>query len=129
MTKSSKIDLMVEEMRSSVQELHAAMRSLSKQQIESTEPKIGDLVNGTNGSPIIVTLVDIVPLVTVSSLLIEIAARTEKIAETVNGLAKKAEFKDESAEKPKKSQNPKVVNQITSGENEEDKTMKTLQKV
>ncbi|KAI3444383.1 hypothetical protein Pfo_001048 [Paulownia fortunei] len=131
MTKSSKIDLMLEEMRDAVQELQNALKSLSKQPTESTEPKTGDSDNGMgegNASPTVVTLVEIVPLVTLSSLLIDIAARTEKIAEAVNGLANKAEFKVESAEKTKKSQNPEALNQI-SRENEEDKTMMTLQKV
>lgn len=122
---------MVEEVRSAVQELQNALKSLSKQPIQSTEPKTRDLVNGVgegNASPTVVTLVEIVPLVTVSSLLIEIAARTEKVVEAVNGLAEKAEFRVESAEETKKSHNSKVVRQI-GRENEEDNTMMILQKV
>ncbi|KAK4418492.1 Aluminum-activated malate transporter 10 [Sesamum alatum] len=86
MTKSSKIDIMVEEMRNAVEELENALKSLSKQQIASTETKTGDSVNDIgegNGSPAVVTLAEIVPLVTLTSLLIEIAARTEKTAEAV----------------------------------------------
>ncbi|KAK6158917.1 hypothetical protein DH2020_006231 [Rehmannia glutinosa] len=133
MTKSSKIDVMVEEMRNAVQQLQNALASLSKQSIETTERETGESVNGMgegNAIPTVtvVTLVEIVPLVTVSSLLIDIAARTEKVVETVNGLAEKAEFRVESAEKMKKCQNSKAVNQI-SRENEDDKTMMTLQKV
>lgn len=100
--KSSKIDLMVEEMRIAVKELEDALKSLSKQQA------------GTGGDAppppmaMVVTLVEVVPLVTVSSLLIEIASRTEKLAGAVNGVAEKAEFEVETAEQVKKGQSSKV---------------------
>ncbi|KAL9176418.1 hypothetical protein ABFS82_02G177300 [Erythranthe guttata] len=128
MTRSSKVEFLVEEMRSSVQELQNVLESLSKQPIQSTAPKNEGGTAEGNSSPIVVTLVQIVPLVTVSSLLMEIAARTEKIADAVNVLAEKAEFRSEKDEKPKKGQNPKAVDR-NSGESEEDKTMMTLQKV
>lgn len=98
--KSSKIDLMVEEMRIAVKELEDALKSLSKQQAGGT---------GT-GPPMamVVTLVEVVPLVTVSSLLIEIASRTEKLAGAVNGVAEKAEFEVETAEQVKKGRSSKV---------------------
>ncbi|PIN24541.1 putative membrane protein [Handroanthus impetiginosus] len=129
MTKSSKIDHMVGEMRNAVEELQNVLKSLSKQTISSTEPKIGDSDMGEgNVSPTVVALVEVVPLVTVSSLLIEIAARTEKIAKAVNGLADKAEFRAESADKMKKNQNQEVLN-TSSAENEEDKTIMACQKV
>ncbi|PIN24540.1 hypothetical protein CDL12_02725 [Handroanthus impetiginosus] len=101
MTKSLKIDHMVRELRNAVEELQNFLKSLSEQTISSTEPKIphSDMGEG-NESPTVVTLVEVLPLVTVSSLLIEIAARTEK-----NGLADKAKFRVESTEKTKKSQN------------------------
>lgn len=111
MQKSSRIDFMVEEMRSAVEDLQNALKSLSKQ-------STGDLITST-------TVVEIVPLVTISSLLIEIAARTEKIAEAVEGLAEKAEFKVESAEEMKKSQSSKAVRES----DEEDKTVMILQRV
>ncbi|XP_047961493.1 aluminum-activated malate transporter 10-like [Salvia hispanica] len=57
-----------------------------------------------------VTLVEVVPLVTVSSLLIEIAARTEKLAGAVNGVAEKAEFEVETAEEAKRGQSSKGGN-------------------
>ncbi|KAG8363240.1 hypothetical protein BUALT_Bualt19G0001600 [Buddleja alternifolia] len=117
MTKSSKIDFIVEEMNNAAQELQNAMKSLSKQPIASTVTKLG----GSDAGLDIVPLVEIVPLVTVSSLLIEIAARTENIAKAVNGLADIAEFRVESGEKSKKSQNPQVIIQISQ------KTMETSQ--
>lgn len=89
MKKPTRIDFMVEEMRSAVEELESALKSLSKQPILAAEG---------------VTLVEVVPLVTVSSLLIEIAARTEKLAVAVNGVAEKAEFEVETAEEAKKGQ-------------------------
>ncbi|KAG8391964.1 hypothetical protein BUALT_Bualt01G0242000 [Buddleja alternifolia] len=125
MTKSSKIDLMIEEISNGVKELQNALESLSKQSIAPIVPKPGDSDNCPgegNEIPAVVTLVEIVPLVTLSALLMEIAARIERTAKTVNGLADKAEFRVESAEKSKKSQNGKVLNQG-------DETMMTLQKV
>ncbi|KAH6835688.1 aluminum activated malate transporter family protein [Perilla frutescens var. hirtella] len=117
MKKSTKIDFMVEEMRSAVQELEGALKSLSKQPIQA---KIGEAA--VTLQPIVVTLVEVVPLVTVSSLLIEIAARTEKLAGDVSELAEKAEFEAETAEEAKKAQNSK-------GQENEDDEMMTLQKV
>ncbi|KAL8494868.1 hypothetical protein ACS0TY_019149 [Phlomoides rotata] len=108
MKKSSKIDFMVEEMRSAVEDLQNALKSLSKQPIQSMEPKTGDVVTSST----VVTLVEIVPLVTISSLLIEIAARTEKIAEAVERLAEKAEYKVESAEEMKKNQSLKAERKL-----------------
>ncbi|KAI3449288.1 hypothetical protein Pfo_005953 [Paulownia fortunei] len=93
MTKSPKIDLTVEEMCKAVQEVQNALKALSKQPIVSTISKPGDSGNGKgepNATPTIIPLIEIIPLVTLSSLLIEIAGRTEKISKAVNGLANKA---------------------------------------
>ncbi|KAG6430276.1 hypothetical protein SASPL_108340 [Salvia splendens] len=95
MKKPTRIDFMVEEMRNAVQELENALKSLSKQPILPAEA---------------VTLVEVVPLVTVSSLLIEIAARTEKLAGAVKGAAEKAEFEVETAEEAKTGQSSKGGN-------------------
>ncbi|KAG6427223.1 hypothetical protein SASPL_111465 [Salvia splendens] len=92
MKKPTRIDFMAEEMRNAVEELENALKSLSKQPILAAEG---------------VTLVEVAPLVTVSSLLIEIAARTEKLAGAVNGVAEKAEFEVETAEEAKKGQSLK----------------------
>lgn len=118
MKKSTKIDFMVEEMRSAVHELESALQSLSKHPIPSA---------GEATPAVAVTLVEVVPLVTASSLLIEIAARTEKLAGAVTVLAEKAEFE---AEEAKKGQNSRGGNKNVVGqENEQDKTMMTLQNV
>ncbi|KAL1549725.1 aluminum-activated malate transporter 10-like isoform X2 [Salvia divinorum] len=97
MKKPTRIDFMVEEMRIAVQELENALKSLSKHPILPPEAKAGEAV----------TLVEVVPLVTVSSLLIEIAARTEKLVGAVNVVAEKAEFEVETAEEAKKGQSSK----------------------
>ncbi|KAL2468846.1 Aluminum-activated malate transporter 10 [Forsythia ovata] len=125
MTKSTKIDLMVHEMNNAVQELQCALKSLSKETI------IGDSKSGIeegNKSTTVVPLMEIVPIVYISTLLIEIAARIEKSVEAVNELAIKAEFEQESTKKSKKIQNQQNPNQPSQG-NQEDLTMKTLQKV
>ncbi|XP_073027867.1 aluminum-activated malate transporter 10-like isoform X2 [Primulina eburnea] len=110
MTKSTKIHLLVQEMNNAVEELQNALKSFSEQSTASvTVPKLEESDNGAVKAKTSPALVQIVPLVTVSSLLMEIAARTEEIAETVNSLAKKAEFKVESDEKSKQIHNPKAL--------------------
>ncbi|KAL3630791.1 hypothetical protein CASFOL_023775 [Castilleja foliolosa] len=108
MTKSSKIDHTVKEMKIAVQELQNAVASLSKQPIGSTKPGNGIGKGNANPTGTAVTLVEIIPLVTVSSLLIDIAARIEKIVETVNGLAAKAEFRQENKDDKTMMTSPKV---------------------
>ncbi|CAA2958839.1 aluminum-activated malate transporter 10 [Olea europaea subsp. europaea] len=125
MTKSIKIDLMVHEMNNAVQELQGALESLSEQ------PIIGDSKHSTeegDESSTIVPLMEIVPIVSMSTLLIEVAARIEKSVEAVNELANKAEFEEESTKKSKQSQNQQNPKQPSQG-NQEDTTMKTLQNV
>lgn len=93
MAESPKIDLRVEEMCNAVQEVQNALKALPKQPIESTVSKpedSGESKGEPNASPTIIPFVEIVPLVTLSALLIEIAARTEKIVKAVNGLVNKA---------------------------------------
>lgn len=90
MAGSPKTDLIVEEMSNAVQEVQSALKALSEQPIVSTN---GEYSNG-NGEPDVappsIPFVEIAPLVTLSSLLIEIAGRTEEIAKAVNELANKA---------------------------------------
>ncbi|XP_073313780.1 aluminum-activated malate transporter 10-like isoform X2 [Primulina huaijiensis] len=110
MTKSTKIHLLVQEMNNAVEELQNALKSFSEQSTASlTVPKLEESDNGAGKAKTSPALVQIVPLVTVSSLLMEIAARTEEIVEAVNSLAQKAEFKVESDEKSKQIHNPKAL--------------------
>lgn len=116
---------MVHEMNNAVQELQGALKSLSEQ------PIIGDSKHSTeegDESSTIVPLMEIVPIVSMSTLLIEVASRIEKSVEAVNELANKAEFEEESTKKSKQSQNQQNPKQPSQG-NQEDTTMKTLQKV
>ncbi|XP_073309268.1 aluminum-activated malate transporter 10-like [Primulina huaijiensis] len=110
MTKSTKIYLIVQEMNNAVEELQNALKSFSEQSTASlTVPELEESDNGAGDTTASPALVQIVPLVTVASLLMEIAARTERIAEAVNSLANKAEFKVKSDEKSMQLQNPKVL--------------------
>lgn len=86
MAKTPKIDLRVEEMLDAVEDVQIALLALSKQPIGS---KSEDSAGESNASPAIIPFIELFPLVTLSSLLIEIAARTEKIVNAVNELAKK----------------------------------------
>ncbi|KAL3536682.1 hypothetical protein ACH5RR_000048 [Cinchona calisaya] len=99
MTKSSRIGLVVEEMNFSVEDLQNALKSLPNQSVSSPEVTAADSCNDTeegepNTKPQIVPLMEIVPLVTAASLLIEIAAKVEGIVEATNHLASRAEFDD-----------------------------------
>lgn len=89
MGKTPKIDLRVEEMLDAVEEVQIALKALSKQPIGSKSEDYGEGKGESNASPTIVPFVELAPLVTLSSLLIEIAARTEKIVNAVNELATK----------------------------------------
>lgn len=102
MTKSSKIDLLVEAMSNSVQQLQNALNG----QI------LGEAENENVAS---VSVAHIVPLVTMSSLLLEITTRVVEIKDIVDGWAEKAELRMESVENIKKNQkhNNNIVNPIS----------------
>lgn len=81
MVKSPKIDLRLEEMCDAVQELQSALKALSDRKTGPTETQPQDSSDG---------VIPFVAIVTLSSLLIEIAARTEKIVKVVNRLTEKS---------------------------------------
>lgn len=88
--ESPKIELRLEEMCSAVQELRNTLKALANQKTGAeTETKAQEFSEG-NGETNVVPYVAMVQLVTLSSLLIEIAARTEKIVKAVTILAHKA---------------------------------------
>ncbi|KAH6812029.1 hypothetical protein C2S51_025791 [Perilla frutescens var. frutescens] len=108
LVKSPKIDLRLDEMCNAVEEIQSALKALPNQKNGSTETKPQESSDAcpivipfdgkgeTDVCPVVIPFVAIVQLVTLSSLLIEIAARTEKIVKSVNRLAEKAtssEFK------------------------------------
>lgn len=86
--ESPKIDLRLKEMCVAVQELHNGLKALSNQNTVATETKPEEFSEG-KGESNVLPFVAIVQLVTLSSLLIEIVARTEKLVNAVNILAHK----------------------------------------
>lgn len=120
MTKSPTTDLSVGEMNFSAQELQNALKSLPNPLLFPS-PSENDTKGEATTKHSAVTLIDIVPLATAISLLIEIATRIERIADEVDELATLAEFDSVSDEKSQ--QNQSKTDSI------DDVTMKALQKV
>ena len=127
--KTSKMDISIEEMNNSVQEVKNYLKSLpglvltpTTSETKSSETAIMEPLLTTNTIP----LVEVIPLVTFTSLLIEIPTRVEAIVDAVEELANKAKFKPAPDDKPKQNeQNNKTVSEQLNDE----KTMKTLQSV
>lgn len=91
MKRSPRINLFVEEMKLAVQELQLAFSSLPDQllltqatQSKDEENKSNDCSTGGAAAP---SLLDIVPLMTMASLLIEISSRIEGVVDAVGILA------------------------------------------
>ncbi|PKI40471.1 hypothetical protein CRG98_039107 [Punica granatum] len=105
MTKYSELDLSAGEMSFAVQELQEALRSLPTHPqlmlipTDGNHRKLGSKVGGHGPR-----LLDVLPLVTVVSLLIETAARIEDLADGVVELSKKADFKIQKEKKPNQDQ-------------------------
>ncbi|GLT56106.1 hypothetical protein SLA2020_291770 [Shorea laevis] len=96
MTKSSTIDILVAEMNFAVQELQNALNSLPSQfippelmTVEGSADAKGECATKSGMPP----LLEVLPLVTAVSLLIEIAARIGGVVDAVEELASLAEFK------------------------------------
>ncbi|XVF12906.1 hypothetical protein REPUB_Repub08aG0160300 [Reevesia pubescens] len=93
MKKSSTIDLLVEEMNSAVQELQNDLKSLSHLLNPSLIPENKILETACmEATTATVPLIEIIPMVTLASILIEIATRIEALVNAVEELAKLAEF-------------------------------------
>ncbi|KAI3933051.1 hypothetical protein MKW92_005208 [Papaver armeniacum] len=110
MKKSSTIEFSIGEMSSAVQELQHAMKCLQipppttpvlpllvKSQTEITELSPATQAN--------TPLIEVLNLVTITSLLVEISARIEDIVKAANELAKMTGFTESTIEEKKKQQN------------------------
>lgn len=133
MKQSSKLNFSVGEMNFAVQELKHALISLPNHNIsiKNPSPSTVEASGNCNTEPITCmrassSFMEILPLATLASLLIENAAKIEVIVNGVNELAVLAEFKPTTDNKKSKSnQSPKKL----TSENQDPETVKTLQKV
>ncbi|CAK9169341.1 unnamed protein product [Ilex paraguariensis] len=129
MTLSSTIDISIEEVNNAVVDLQNDLEALPGLLIS---PPVTEAKTAQNekAEPILTTtitpLVDIIPLVTVASLLIEITGRIEDIVDAVEELSDLAQFKPASDEKPKQNQSNQ---NIVPDQQKDNETMKALQRV
>ncbi|KAK7836428.1 aluminum-activated malate transporter 10 [Quercus suber] len=128
LTKSSKIDLLIGEMNLAVQKVQDSLNSLPNSFIGpavSTLQAPNDANKETITKTAIPSLMEVFPLASLVYLLIEIAARTEGIADAVDQLAGLAEFElamDENSKQKKPNSN-------STSDIQDHETMKTLPKV
>ncbi|PHU09778.1 Aluminum-activated malate transporter 10 [Capsicum chinense] len=129
MKNSTKLDILVDEMNSSVEGLQKALKTFPiHQHIPTPDPATAEVPSGIEEpsvTPTVLLLMKIVQMATLTSLFVEIASRIEGIVEEVKELATQAEFRDESSKKSKQTQ----TNPNEKDGNEHEVTMKTLQKV
>ncbi|XP_043719397.1 aluminum-activated malate transporter 10 [Telopea speciosissima] len=128
MQRSIEVELSVQEMKDAVQELLNGLKSLPSLLTPPPPPPPpspsplpeapeGEKNKETISTPniVVVPLMEVVPLVTVASLLIEIVGRIEGVVEAVNELENLADFKSE-IEKPisdyQEQQNMKALQQV-----------------
>ncbi|KAL5551538.1 hypothetical protein UlMin_001714 [Ulmus minor] len=127
MKKSSSIDFLVSQMNSSVQELQNELKSLPSVIIPQPLQEAGN----TQDQPQFTTaasfpLMEAIPLVTFSSLVIEISARIESIVDAVEELAELARFKPMDDEKVNKNQ---IDGKTEQDPHKEEDNIETLEKV
>ena len=126
MKKSSTIDLLVGEMNSAVQELQNDLKSLSHLLNPSADPENKKLETACmEATTTTVPLMEIIPVVTLASIIIEISVRIESLVDAVEELAKLAEFPT----RDDKSKQSKMKDKIVSDEEKAEGTMKALQRV
>lgn len=102
MKKSTKIDLLVSDMSIAVQELQNAIKSVPSTQMGITLAEPEGTNNDGNKATIIPPLMELLPLATLVSLLIETTSRIERVVNAVETLADGASF-DSGEEKKKPS--------------------------
>ncbi|KAF5192099.1 Aluminum-activated malate transporter [Thalictrum thalictroides] len=118
MRRSSTLDFAIEDMKSAVEDLHDALKSLPSQ-LEVDEKKTDPITQPTS-----IPLIEVLPLITASSLMVEITTRIERTIVVVNELASLAKFKPV---KDKKTKQSKVTNKNRPDQGQD--TIKTLQMV
>ena len=118
--KSSSIDFLVHEMNSAVQDLHDALKSLPN--IEDNADRDGEKIESLKKELLIV---EILPLGTFVTLLIETAARIEETIGEVDKLATMAEFKTQKEKKLKE----KELIEIPCTNSQDQEAMKNLERV
>ncbi|KAL9687818.1 hypothetical protein QQ045_032225 [Rhodiola kirilowii] len=129
MTKSPKVDFLVGEMNFAIQELQRATRTFPHLLAHSSPPQIieashdspSDHIKKSEETPIM----QVLPLATLVTLVIEIAARIEQIVDTVDELSTLAEFKRAAGTKPGRVQPENEL--ISFNQNQE--TIAAFQKV
>lgn len=99
MKKSTKIDFLVSDMNIAVQELQNAIKSLPSAQMEFAFSEQEE-ANEDHKATIIPPLMELLPLATLVSLLIETTSRIDHVVNAVETLANVANF--DSEEKKKK---------------------------
>ncbi|KAK6262694.1 hypothetical protein QUC31_008510 [Theobroma cacao] len=124
MKKSSTIDLLVGEMNTAVQELQNDLKSLSYLLNPSTIPENKKMKTSMEATAT-VPLMEIIPVVTLASILIEIAVRIEALVGAVKELAKLADF----ATHDDKSKQTKTKDKFVPDEKQSEGTMKAFQRV
>ncbi|XP_076929845.1 aluminum-activated malate transporter 10-like [Bidens hawaiensis] len=124
MTKSRKINMAIDDMKNAVLELQNDLKTLPDLLIQRHDDKEEKQVASSTEVAILMPLIEVMPLVSFASLLIETASRIEEdMVKTVEELAESAKFKQpEDDVKPKRNQ---TTNKIVSDE----ETMAVLQRV
>ncbi|KAJ4811945.1 Aluminum-activated malate transporter-like [Rhynchospora pubera] len=111
MAQSSRLELLVCDMNLAVQDLQDALRSLPSQlqkealqaaQVQKTSISSATITSVKNENIVTMPLMEVLPVITMASLLIEISVRIEGIVDAVESLADLSEFKPVSDEKPAK---------------------------
>lgn len=106
MKKSATIDLLVGEMNGAVQELQNDLKSLSY--LLNPSPTVENTTQ-LEATSTVVPLMEIIPAVTLASILIETAVRIEALIDAVEELAKLAEFTTNDDKSKQSKMKDKIV--------------------
>jgi hypothetical protein len=125
MKKSSNIHFLVGDMNNAVQELQVNLKALPK--LETAENKPTEDQPAAPKTVAAMPLMDIIPLVTLTSLLIEIVTRINGIVDAVEELADLAQFKPASNDKCEKDD--QLKNNFLPDQQKDKDSMKVFQRV